>query len=372
MALRRLIVFGILVALIFAAQSSAESAPNAPAPPPAPVNIGVMAEFSGPFSGIGDECRRGYELAVAAAKETTPDFDSKVRIVYGDHQRDAKSGVSELKRLIDVEHAAVVVFNSSAVAMAINPVSRERGFPIIGTVAHPKFTENPFAFRVWPNSKDEGAVLAARAFKLGYRRAAVVTLEDDYTLSVSAAFVEKFTAVEGKILLDERIQKDESDFSTIAARIRAAKVDVVFLDVIGDQLAALIRRLREAGVTQSLIGTFSLGKSEIRAASGINNLKGAFYTEINGERPHFQSRVHEVYGLESVSGLTYAAYLALAAAITVALEESPPSGPKDFLARLQSLDAIPTLDGEVQIKAREAQLDLLFRAVADTGIERIQ
>ncbi|MBN8548690.1 MAG: ABC transporter substrate-binding protein [Deltaproteobacteria bacterium] len=325
-----------------------------------------MAELSGPFASVGEDCRRGYEIAKAAFTDNGIVGNYKVNLVYGDHQRDAKLGVTEYNRLLNQARAIAIVSNASSVVMAINPMSAARGLPLIGSSAHPQFIKNnPYGFRFWLNADVEGGALAQKAIEMGKKSAAIITLEEDYPLAVSNGFVPVFEKLGGTIVANEHVLKTDVDYAGIIARLRAKPSDLVFVNVIGDQLPVLLKKLREQGIKQQIFSTFSMSKKEYLDVAGHENVEGIIYLEINGEKPKFTQKLFEVSGTRLATGLNYTCYAGLAFVLEALKQNPNVFTSADLFATLQKIDGINLLDGTLYMKEREAQLEYLFRIVRD-------
>lgn len=325
------------------------------------VKVGLMAELSGPFSAIGEDCRRGWEIAQA---EKLPKLSPRPEIIIGDHQRDPKTALSELRRLLDGRGIVGLVFNASPVGLTLNPVSAMRGLPILGTVSHPKFIEgNPFAWRFWTSAIDEGNKLVAYVQAAGLKRMAILTLEDDYTVAVSDAFIASAQSHGIQIVFNERALKSDTEYSTLATRIQAKAPDVIFINIVGDNLATVMRRFRELKLHQKIFTSFSLGKPEIRNAAGNEAIEGASFVEIDGEKPWLSAQMQKRYKADHVTSLNYGCFLSLWTMLT-AFERNPLiASSTELQTELAKLESVETPDEVVRIVNREAKLGMLLRTV---------
>lgn len=348
-------VFALSLGLLLAVAANAQPRKDAV--------IGAMAELSGPFHSIGDECRRGFEIAAKSLSDDGKVGEYNLIVVYGDHQRESKVGVSEFNRIVGQKHALALISNASSVVMALNPTSLARKVPFLGVSAHPKFVQgNPYAFRFWLNANIEGGALAEKALQLDKKTAAIVTLEDDYPLAVSEGFRKTFSQ-KGSITFDENILKTETDFSPIATRIRRVNPEIVFVNIVGDQLPLAIKKFREQGLKQQIISTFSMSRKDYLTSAGTENVEGVIFLEIDGEKPKFIEKMRELYGASLPTGLNYTCYAALGFFIE-ALKKNPNiQNSEELYTTLLGIQNVHLLDGELEIKDREAQLQYVLRTI---------
>lgn len=322
-----------------------------------------MAELSGPFSSIGEECRRGYDVAAQSLTDHGKVENYRVKILYGDHQREPKVGISEFNRFIAKEHALAFVSNASSVVMALNPIALARKVPFFGVSAHPKFVDgNSYGFRFWLNANVEGGGIADQAVHLGKKSVAILTLEDDYPLAVSEGFRTRF-GKHGQVIFDERVLKTETDFSAIATRIRRANPDSIFINVVGDQLPLIIKKFREQGLKQQIFSTFSMAKKDYLVAAGQDNVEGIIFLEVNGEKPKFTQEIKKLFGASLPTGLNYTCYAALGFFIEALRQNPNIHSSEDLYQTLLQIDHIRLLDGTLEMRAREAQLEYVLRVI---------
>lgn len=330
---------------------------------PREVSIGLLAELSGPFSSIGEDCRRGYKVAFTSLTDSGRIGQYIVKPLYGDHQRDPKIGLAEFNRFVE-QHVLAIASNSSGVVMALNPSSRGKSLPLLGISAHPKFVSgNDSGYRFWLNARVEGAGLATRAIQSGYRSAAMLTLEDDYPLAVTDGFRDEFKKRGGEVTFDDRILKTETEFTSLAVRIRKTKPDVLFINIVGDQLPLVIRKFREQQLSQPILATFSLGKSEYIESAGKANVEGATFLDIDGQKPKFAARLKDAYGVTLPTGLHYTCYAAVGFFLEALRANPNIRTSADLDATMKGIQTISLLDGAMAIAGREAQFDYGFRTV---------
>lgn len=328
------------------------------------VSIGVMAELSGPFASIGEDCRRGYELAEKKLTNNGTVGAYSVKLIYGDHQRDPKTGVSEFNRLTNQEHVLTISSNASSVVMAINPTAKARKLPLLGVSAHPDFvTNNEYGFRFWLNANVEGGGLAKKALAMHVKNVAVITLEDDYPLAVSKGFITTFKNGGGIIATDEHVLKTDTDFAPVISRLRRVNPDAIFLNVVGDQFPTIIKKLREQGLKQQLFGSFSTAKKEYIDSAGHENIEGTLFLEINGEKPKFMHALKEAYGVALPTGLHYTCYAAVAFFIDALKRDPNIRSSADLYKAFLKMNSVDLLDGPLAIANREAQFDYILRIV---------
>ncbi|MGK9170716.1 ABC transporter substrate-binding protein [Inquilinus limosus] len=130
--------------------------------------------------------------------------------------------------------------------------------------------DKQFTLSMWNTTM--GATAADFAFKeKGWRTAYVVTDQFiAYTKSLSKYFIAQFKTNGGEIIFEDTYTNGDNDFSAQLARLRALgkKPDVIFISSYGQDIATIIRALREVGYNAPVLGGDSYDDPALHAALG--------------------------------------------------------------------------------------------------------
>ena len=321
--------------------------------------IGMMTELSGPAVGVGTDCRSGYELARRRFAPRDQVSRHKLRFVLADHKSDPKTGISEFNRLADSEAAWVVLSNRNPVVLALSPISVRKRVPILVVTGHPVLREqNPYAFEFWPTVGEEGALLAKFLIASEKRTLAMLSTVDDWTLGLRDALAESFEKSGGKIVFDQEVSKEETDFGTYALRLRADASEAIFVNLRPGQVGSAVRRLHEAGVDKQLLGNIYMPKPEEVATAGMEAIEGAVFAQLNYARPNFLFAAKSELGAENLGAVSYSCYSAMAALLQALHRTAEIRGPEDVTRALAGLESIELPDERVLMRDREAKYPL--------------
>lgn len=330
------------------------------------ISIGLMSELSGPFSPNGQHCKDGYELA----RQTVSSGSRRIRFVYADTRGEARAGVSEFKRLVEVEGVIAVLGTRSQVIMPLNPLSKSKQVPLVTVIGHPAFvSDNPYAFRFWPNARAVGRKTAIDAIELGKRRVAILTLQDEFTLSLSEHFVAAFKESGGQVVLDEALLDTEIEFNSLISKIKKSGADAVFVNLSIPQTGVVIRKLHEQGVDAQLFGNCWMTEPSIAKTAGAEAIEGARFIDFDFADSAFLNKARELTNGSEPVAVTYACYASLAAVLQV-LSEHPEVGSREELYQLlRAQEKFQLLSGELAMSEREAQLRLVARSIRDGVVQ---
>ncbi|GGL19872.1 branched-chain amino acid ABC transporter substrate-binding protein [Planomonospora parontospora] len=253
----------------------ADGGSNAAAP--STVKIGFMGDLTGANAGIVIPPRNGAKLAIDQYNKTNPAV--KIELVEYDSQADPSKAVALAQQAIKTDKIVGLVGPAfSGESAQVGPVLEEAKLPSISASAtNVKLAENGWKYwhRVLPNDGVQGPGIAD--FIAGGAAAKNVFVIDDkseYGKPLADA-VRAQLATKGVKVTNDSLDPAESDFSSVANKVAAAKPDAIFF---GGYYAAggnLLKQLRDKNVdAKFLSGDGSLDKGLIEGA-GADNAEGA-------------------------------------------------------------------------------------------------
>lgn len=191
------------------------------------IKIGMLLPLTGQYAAIGQDNKQGIDIAKLEIDPTL-----KIDFLFADSKADSTQAVSEFRKLSDVNGVIGMFAFRGPVGMAINPLSLNAKLALLGGVGNKNFVlNNEYAFQLWVRSDVEGEFLAAQLHKLGRKKIAVVTVQDDWPVAVSNGFKSKAEEQGISIVYDQEILPTDTDFRSQVAKINTLKPDSIFLNV---------------------------------------------------------------------------------------------------------------------------------------------
>lgn len=320
------------------------------------IRVGVLLPLTGNYATLGKDCQAGIDVAQSLF---APNVRDKIEFISADSQAEPRVAVSEFRKLVEFNQVQAVILNRSPIGMAVNPLSKQMKIPILGMVGHPDFTpQNEYAVMYWLNSNDEGGALARYALSRGIKTAAIITSEDEWTVTLSKAFASAFRSGGGTITFDETIPPQESDMQTVALKMKAKRPGLAYLSLSIGQIGPMLRRLDEKSISLERYSNFWLGKKDVISSAGLDAAEGALYAELAWNRPKFKAALKGFLPTEEGSSMNYTCYAGAAAIGQVAFE-------KNFKEALRNLPSVTLQDETLQIKNREVQYPIALRIIKD-------
>ena len=282
-----------LVAALFASHVAAAQLPGT-------VKIGVLNDQSGPFA---DQSGRGSMVAAQLAAE---DFareapETKVELLYGDHQNKPDIGSAIVRAWVDRDGvAAVADAVNSAVGLAVNDVLRERHRTFIasnvgtsdltGKFCAPTTVQWTFDTWAFGNSAARALKDLGPFFFIGFDYALGAALERDTTAALQR--------LGGTVAGSVKHPLGTTDFSSYLLQAQSSGAKVIAFASTGLDFINAAKQAAEFGVTRTatLAGLFTqitdVDALGLEAAQGLL-LTEAFYWDLNDSTRAFARRFAE-------------------------------------------------------------------------------
>jgi branched-chain amino acid transport system substrate-binding protein len=239
-----------------------------------PVKVGVIAEFSGPFSDYGAQIEAGMKAYIKQHGDTVAGrkIELITRDTKGPAPEVAKRFAQELITRDKVQFLAG--FGLTPNAMAVAPVVSEAKVPMIISNAATSAitTRSPYITRVSMTIPQVSAPMAEWALRNGIKQ--VYTVVADYGPGIDAEtqFTKTFKAGGGEVVGTLRTPLQNPDFSAAIQRVKDAKPQAVFVFLpAGEQGIGFVKGFNERGLGEAgikLIATGDITDDHVLAAMG--------------------------------------------------------------------------------------------------------
>lgn len=322
--------------------------------------IGLLFPLSGNYSAIGVDNKQG----VAAALELSP-HPFMLDFRYEDSKADSATSVAAFSKLVEHDGVLGVFAMRGPVGMAVNPLSKARGIPLLGGVGNRDFAAgNEFAFQFWSKSDDEGNFLAQQLAERGFKRVALLTAQDDWPSAVSSGLRAGLKGRHIDVVYDQEFVPAETGFAAALTQLKSRAPDAVFVNLGLAQLGPFFKQAHDQRLATAWYSNFWLGKKEVVEAAGAVNIEGVQFVEMDAAAPVFSRTIRTKFGNEP-SAATFSSY-AGALLLMQAFSEHPEIETSAALYKaLLAQKAIHTADGDLPIVDRCVRFPLLMRRIAD-------
>jgi branched-chain amino acid transport system substrate-binding protein len=226
-----------------------------------PIKVGMMTVLTGPAASVGAEQRNWAKLAVDQFNEAGGVDGIQAEMVEGDTEFDPAKSVLAAERLVADETVYGVVGpestqNCAAVAEIFEGASLAYITPS-GT--GPELSEQGYKtfFRIVPRDDVQApadAIFMAR--DLGAQSVYIIDDQSVYSTGLADEAEAKLAELGVTAVERESITQEDSDFSALLTRVKAADPDVIFIPIqLASQGAQIAKQMQELGVEADLLGS---------------------------------------------------------------------------------------------------------------------
>ncbi|MEE9191167.1 MAG: ABC transporter substrate-binding protein [Candidatus Aerophobetes bacterium] len=272
---RRVLVVGLSLALLAGLSVGVARAEE--------VRFGVLTSLSGPLGTEGKPCFETIQWTVEEINKFGGPLGMPIKLFVADTATDVERGITGARKLITMDRVINLIGPSSSIVVAIMKFAADNEVPIISHWSgSTRLTTSggEYQFRTCPDDYFEGEVAARFMWDEGFRKAAVITLDTEDTISISDALKKRFTAMGGEIVVDELVVGGQTTYRTAARKVLAKRPDVLFPAIDLDTLKIVYRELYEMGISFTVVLASNALQQATMDIVGADALEGVY-----GEKP---------------------------------------------------------------------------------------
>lgn len=242
------VALALLMGIAVCKQASAASPSPASTSKQTPIRFGVLDDFSGAAAIWAADHKKAVEMALDEIGRKMG--GRPVEIYYEDYAGQAATALTLAQRLVTERKVSLIFgFTNTGAAYAVQPYLQKAGIPMlisdqVGATEITASQANPLLYRLTYNFWVDGATMADFAYKQGWRRASLLSLDFSGGYEMSAAFARKFNALGGKIVQEAYAPFSTTDWSPYFTGIDRTA------DVIAGMgfFASFVTQYRESGL----------------------------------------------------------------------------------------------------------------------------
>lgn len=299
------------------------------------IKIGFFAPITGPAAADGASALHGAELAVEYINNRGGVLGQKVELVWYDDNFKADQAVNIAYKLVQQDKVAVVVSGSySGMTRAAAGIYQQLKVPMISSYAvHPEIVATgDYIFRVGTLATVQGRAGAHLAVKkLGAKKIAILTIDNDFGVSLTAGFKEEALKLGAEIVFEQKYPLGETDFRPILTRIRGLRPDAIYATAYFSEAARLVSQARQLGIFVPIIGQEGYDSPQFAKLAEAGAANGVVITtdlDRDSKKPIVQWFIEEYakrYGLDAdmVAASAFDAVIVATKAIALAGSYDP-------------------------------------------------
>ena len=260
----------------------------------APIRIGVVTPLSGTYTPIGQQVRWGLELAAKELNAAGGIAGRKVNLLFEDEEANPAVAVQKAEKLLQVEKVDFLTGTvNSGSTLAVAQLAERNGKLAATTVSFADSITgdkcSPNMFRVNARAEQQSVALAAWLAK-EKPKSKVFYLGPDYEMgrSTVAAFKTNAEKSGAESTGEVFAPLDSKDYTQYFGQIRAARPQVVYTSVAGNDTVRLLTQLQDFGLLGTLTIVGASGTVTSQNISAIGNAAEGFATGV-GYSPQIDS-----------------------------------------------------------------------------------
>ena len=238
----------------------------------ADILVGLAGPMTGPEAQFGEQFKRGALKAIDDINAKGGVLGQKLQLAIGDDACDPKQARSVAEDLSAKKVAVVIGHFCSGSSIPASEVYQENNIPQISPGStSPKYTERGLnnVFRVCGRDDQQGGVAADYlASKQKGKSVAIIHDKSAYGKGLADEFKKALNAKGVNEVFYEAITAGEKDYSALVTKVKAAKVDYLFLGGYKTEGGLIVRQMRDQGVKTTLMGGDALLVEEYWAITG--------------------------------------------------------------------------------------------------------
>lgn len=223
----------------------------------APIKIGAILPLTGSGASYGVWMKGGAEIAAEEINAAGGIAGHKLEVIYEDHAADASKAVNAMRRLVDVEKVPFTLTSYSSPTLAIQPIGAQSKVVMMnGGGQSDNLANKDYLYNNIPVVSNEIGVIADWLAKdKKFKSAVMIVANDEAGRNAAKTFRAAFGAAGGKVLAEEQVALDGTDFRAQLAKLRAAGGDLLFVSSYGRNVAIVADQAREIGITIPMAAT---------------------------------------------------------------------------------------------------------------------
>ena len=209
--------------------------------------IGWIGPLTGPLAKYGaGQAARIAEDDINAAGGV---LGKRLTLLMEDGQGSGAAALAAFRKLTEIDHVSFIVGGHCTPESApIAPLAEAKGVLLLAAItSSPKLTGiNPNFFRLTYSNAAASRAIAEFALSKGLKSAATLSEQTDYALPSAENFAKVLTEHSVKIALHEEFPPGESDFRTLALKLKTLAPQALYIAVqSGESAKMVIQALRQ-------------------------------------------------------------------------------------------------------------------------------
>lgn len=239
----------------------------------ADIAIGIAGPMTGMFALFGEQMKQGAEKAIADINAAGGVLGEPLVLEIGDDGCDGEKAVAVANQMVGRNIALMAGHLCSIASIHASPVYADASIVQISPASQStRYTDErpgPGTLRISPRDDKQGRVAGAfLAQQFPDRNIAIVNDRSNYGKTLADATRAAMNAAGKTEVLNEAYDIAEKDFSSLVSKLKAARIDVVYIGGYHTEAALIARQIRAQDMDTLIVGSDALMTEEYWQAAG--------------------------------------------------------------------------------------------------------
>ncbi|MGI6550758.1 MAG: ABC transporter substrate-binding protein [Syntrophomonadales bacterium] len=222
------------------------------------IKVGFLGATTGDVACYGIPGLKGLELAVEEINAAGGILGKKVEIVKEDNRGDKTEAAAITKKFISKDKVSAIIGDPcTGITKVAAEVAQDNQMVLIspGAAGEGAISAGDYCFRNCLLDKLACPAVANYLIEKGYKNFALVTaINDDYSVGLSDYYRAAFKELGGNIVIDESIQKGDTNFAAQVTKIKPKNPDIIIFTGYYQEAALFMKEVRKQGMDQIFVG----------------------------------------------------------------------------------------------------------------------
>ena len=343
-----------------------------------PIKIGYVGGISGPCGGLTHSAVKAMKIALAEINGAGGAAGRQIEVIWRDSKTKPDEGAKQVRDLILTEKVDLLTgVCSSSVFMAINPIAKQYGVPLISAVSgtHKATIDfgHPYVFQTQPHTLMEGKALAEYAARKGWKNIVTMGLDYEWGRTTVKVFTEELQKLKPDVKISKQLwpRFGETNLTSYITAALSEKPDAIMAVMFGSGTNSMIKQGKAYGLLErtelltflSTESYMSLGKD---IPDGVHGwARGPFYAMASEKSKTFVEKYQKAHDGEYPNDWGMLAYDAMYI-FKAGIDKAGGTDPAKFREALASL-TFDTMRGPLKMRL----IDNTFNAPSYLGVTKM-
>ena len=240
---------------------------------PGQIPVGMVAPLTGIGASAGVGALEGAELAISQINSLRV-LGHKIDLVIGNDNTDPVDAVPVVQKQISIDHVVASYGPAANTWPATRHYYDSANIPVVVWGGEDDFPtlKDPLVYRDTPADSQLGVAMAVGAYKLGYRRAAMLFGTDVNGATLGKTVKAAWTKLGGKIVANVNFTPGETSYRSEVQTIINAHPQVILFRLLPQDAGTMFSALNEltpGGLSIPMVGDDTSDQTEFTKAIGI-------------------------------------------------------------------------------------------------------